>query len=144
MKLTIKQRKTLYLVLSIVLGISIALLLYTSFFIPEPVETKTVYTSFTATDDYVVGINLSASELTFGRLPAGSSGKRYIVLTNDHPFAVRLKTYSSGNISPYLALGDYDFSLEPGEEKNLTISVNAPLKPLGYYDGYILFAFYKK
>jgi hypothetical protein len=139
----IKNQHIIYFAIAIVLGISLAFLLYTTLYLPVPVETQTVYTSFIATENSTVGIDLNGTALTFGRLPQGSSGKRYMVIANYYPYPVKLKTYSSGNISQYLVLSDYNFTLQPGEEKNLTIAANAPLHAPGIYDGYIRFVFFK-
>ena len=139
-----KKRHVLYLALAVFVGASLALLLYTAFFMRGPAETKVVYASFTLSEGKLVGIDLNGTALTFGSMPSGSSGRRYLILSNSYPYAVRLKTYSSGNISSHLSLSDYDFSLAPGEVKNLTITATAPTGPPAFYDRYVAFAFFKK
>jgi len=84
------------------------------------------------------GFDLNSSALTFGRLPAGSSSTRSVLIQNDYDTRVFVSLFSSKSVSKMLVISENDFFLEPQESKAISFFVYAsPNASLGEYNGQV-------
>jgi hypothetical protein len=107
--------------------------------------TTTTIQSYTAdahlleTDDNIkIGVNVDASSIKFGRIPAGATrAERPLTITNtgDEPHELHLR--AAGNISEILYVEPASTRLGPGETTNVTVGIRRQTNTHGYYSGHV-------
>jgi len=134
-----KTRLALLLILILVIFAAITIILYYS----QIIKYQEVYT-----DVYVVKPGNGAfgldkeDNIRFGKVAQGNMGERFFNITTGREIKVKIKT--EGNISGFLVVSENDFWMEPGETKNLVLSVHIPQDTeLGFYSGKIKVYFLK-
>lgn len=73
-----------------------------------------------------IGLNADRDMLNFGIIMPGSGSRRSINITNTHPYDVKVKMYSEGNITPFIQFED-DMLIRANESREVFVSVNVPL-----------------
>jgi uncharacterized membrane protein len=73
-----------------------------------------------------LGVDVTKKFLSFGTIPPGSSGKRWINFTNivNVPRVVHIDV--TGNVSDWLYFPENDFLLKGGQTKRLEINIKIP------------------
>lgn len=89
-------------------------------------------------EDIEIGINVDASSIDFGRIPAqASTAERPLSVTNtgDEPHELYLR--ATGNISELIYFQPGSTRLGPGETANITVGIRRQANTHGYYTGHV-------
>lgn len=137
-----KNRIILIVIGTFFLVSAITMISYTSLF--TPLDSATIRTNATVVNGHLVGFNLDTTVLSFGQVPQGGMGRRYVDLANLRNMPVRVKATAQGNISPYLYINQSSFTLQAYETSNYSITFEPTAAEYGYYEGTITFTYYRK
>ena len=89
----------------------------------------------------VMGFNTDTDALHFGGLSPGDRVERWVNISNDNTFSIRVTTRFSGDTARF-AFADQDFVLQPGELRDHSIVLRPdPDTPEGNYTGTALITF---
>jgi len=77
----------------------------------------------------IIGFDVNNEELTFGRVPQGSTSIRRITLTNDQNTEVKIILKVEGSVEPFISFQENNFILAPLETKKIEIHATSPLNP---------------
>ena len=105
------------------------------FFATRTLQTQAFYASVTVTNENVIGFDVNATALTFGKIGVGrGSSARKLILNNSYPFPIIVKTKVDGSIKPILNFGD-SIRIEKGEMKMIPFNTFAGNVSEGFYEG---------
>jgi len=91
-----------------------------------------------------LGFNIDTSDLFFGTIQPGASGKRSITLELDNCDKCKVNLKSSGSIKDWISISENNFIIKKGEKKSLDIFLNIPNNAqYGNYTGRLMIYFWK-
>lgn len=92
------------------------------------------------------GFNVDTDALYFGRTTPGTqSSTRFFNVSNDKEYPVKFVMETQGDLGKWTQLSESVFVLEPGEGKEVRISVLPPKDaPFGEYEGKLRVVTYKR
>lgn len=95
------------------------------------------------TSNNTIGFNNNVTKLDFGKIPVGGGATKYFSVQSDFPRKVHIAI--SGNISPFIALSDNNFIIDPTINKSIEVYIDIPENyPIGYnYSGMLKVYFYR-
>lgn len=108
-------------ILVIAICVSITRLVYESYSI---VEVRTLPVKVSVIDK--VGLGLEEDVMVFGGVPAGSTSKREIVITNYHKNPLKVNINFNGATSRWIQVEEKEFILQSDEERRLDFLVYIP------------------
>lgn len=128
-------------IFAFVLSLSVFLIsVYNYNLTKEPLETLKVYAHVNVTDKAAFDLNSTA--LTFGKVLAGGSSSRSIILKNNYNHSVKLEINSEGSINQVLIF-EKKLDIPSGETVRVHFSIltdqNTQNKD---YEGYVFFKIY--
>lgn len=91
-----------------------------------------------------IGIAVDSDKLIFGMMLPGGSGKREMFVGNEHDFPINVRFIPLGQLKDYTSISENPVLLQPGENKEIGISVQMPRDmPYGNYTGIMRVIFTK-
>lgn len=72
---------------------------------------------------HIIGMNPTGELLHFGSIPRGGIGKRNITIEHNYSFPIKVEIKITGNITPFVAVSENDFLLQPREFKQVRVRV---------------------
>ena len=91
-----------------------------------------------------IGINIDSDKLWFGMTNPGGSASRKMFVGNEHDFPIEVGFIPLGQLKDYTSISENPVLLRPGENKEISISVQiSPDMPYGNYTG-IMRTIFKK
>lgn len=91
-----------------------------------------------------IGIAVDSDKLIFGMMMPGGAGKRELFIGNEHDFPISVYFTPIGQLKKYTNLPENPVLLQPGENKEVSVSVNFPEDmPYGNYTGIMRVVFTK-
>ncbi|MFP4424311.1 MAG: hypothetical protein ACLFP2_03690 [Candidatus Woesearchaeota archaeon] len=116
----------IYHLVGFILGVGILVILATYFgythFYQADVQTLDIHVHVS---DYI-GMHTGTDALWFGTVSPGSSGKRYLNITNPKAYPVTVDFSVEGDVAGWMKVSENDFMLEPQETKKLSVFVKVP------------------
>ncbi|MFO7710359.1 MAG: hypothetical protein R6V53_01190 [Candidatus Woesearchaeota archaeon] len=116
----------LHHLLGFIIGVAILVILATYFgythFYQADVQTLDIHVQVS---DYL-GMHTGTDALWFGTVSPGSSGKRYLNLTNPKPYPVVVDFSVDGLVAGWMRVSENEFVLEPEEAKKVSVFVKVP------------------
>jgi hypothetical protein len=83
--------------------------------------------------------NGADTQLDYGRMPKGDSATRYISVKNKGAHSVYIRLVETGSIAGIMRAGQSGFTLRPGEERQVELTVSIPKETgKGGYSGTVL------
>lgn len=83
-----------------------------------------------------IGLAADADKLNFGSIPLSGTAERYITLTNEKDFKIRVQLAITGNISKIVYANITDFVLKPNETQQISFVAFHPRNAtIGEYNG---------
>ena len=123
------------LVLGVIVTITLTALLTLRLFYAKEgiIRTETIQMDFEVAN--LMGINADPDALHFGINAPGNNIQRWLVINNTYPHPVRITIRLTGEAGKHVIV-DTDFTLEPGEGREITVMVSIPKDlPYGKYTG---------
>lgn len=91
-----------------------------------------------ADGNITIGFSSDTDKLDFGTAVSGESiHRRFINLTNNENARLRVLIEKTGNISPMLSFSSSSFTLEEGETRQVSITLDPDHHETGFYEGRI-------
>lgn len=91
-----------------------------------------------------IGINVDSDKLWFGMTNPGGSATRQIFIGNEHDFPIKVLFVPLGQLKDYIGVSDNPALLQPGENKEVSVTVEIPKEmPHGNYTGIMRVVFTK-
>lgn len=87
-------------------------------------ETQIIHTNFITSGN--VGFDLNKTALTFGKVQPGQAASRSIFITNEFEQDIFVIVNTDGEFVDYLIVSDNNFTLMPGEERELDFEIRPP------------------
>ncbi len=91
-----------------------------------------------------MGFNTGTEALYFGTVIPPGSSTRYINVSHDERFPMKLKITTSGEMSEWMHVSENNFVVNPGQTKTIKVMAQIPKDvPLGNYTGTLYIDFKK-
>ena len=139
------MKNTKMFLITAVILVLLFIVAYTTVNGPKPIEIKTYDMDVSVASGKVVGVNVDADAIHFGKVPVdqtAESMRGINVMNGEIKTNVQLRT--TGILGKWVSVSQNNFTLEPKQTHTINVTATIPGEtPLGNYTGTLIIEFFK-